>query len=346
MNTEPFVVSQPIAAGGMGIIHLAKARDGDGRLLALKRIHPSLEHEERFQRMLLDEGAIHARVRHPNVVASHGIARMNDRVFLVMDFVEGVSLHRLVNECPGGLPSRVVVAIVAGALRGLHAAHELGIIHRDVSPQNVLVGADGIARISDFGVAKAGGRLQITKKGEIKGKLPYMAPEQLSGAAVDRRADVFAAGIVLWEALTGLPLFHGDDERETLAMVLEGPRAPASDHARGISAALDDVIARALRAQPRDRFATALDMAEALEDAVVPADREEIGCWVKALGAPAIREHSRVRVILEERASPIADAPTLRMRRRGVAPIAVVFIALFGALFVLAATTIAYAATR
>jgi serine/threonine protein kinase len=173
----------------------------------------------------------------------------------------------------GWLPLPIMCAILGGVLRGLHAAHEakneeglpLHIVHRDVSPQNILVGVDGVARILDFGVAKAVGRLQSTHDGRLKGKLAYMAPEQIHGDHLDRRSDVFAAGVVLWEALTGQRLFRDENDAVTITKVLGDPVAPPSRTREGIPAALDDVVIRALDRQPSRRFATAHQMACALE---------------------------------------------------------------------------------
>ncbi len=327
MEVGPFLVSEPIAAGGMARIHLAATRGEDSRVYALKGLHESAEEEPLHRDMLLDEAAIVLRVRHPNVVRTIGVATRDERLFVVMEYVEGISLDRLVRErLPGALPPRVVVAILAGALRGLHAAHEargergepLGVVHRDVSPQNVLVGADGVARIADFGCAKAAGRVQSTRRGEIKGKLLYMAPEQISGARIDRRLDVYAAGIVLWEALTAQPMFDADTPAAMLAATLEGCTIRPSDLAPNIPSALDDVVFRAMRPSPLERFTTAIEMAEALEAAVEPAGAGELACWVRALGAPALRHQARVRFALQMRAASCAPSRvvTARVARR------------------------------
>jgi serine/threonine-protein kinase len=330
MAVGPFLVSEPIAAGGMASIHLAARRGSNARVLALKSIHPAMDRDERIRNMLLDEGAINSYLRHPNVVTTYGVANVDERLFLVMDYVEGVALHRLMRErAPGTLPPRVVVAIVAAALRGLHAAHEavddqgrsLGIVHQDVSPQNILVGADGQTRIIDFGVAKAAGQRAAARRGDVRGKLAYMAPEQLSGGPVDRRADVFAAGIVMWEALTGRTLFHACDELRTLAMLLEGCQVLPSQIAPRVPHALDAVVGRALEVAPAKRFPTALAMAEALEAALSPAEPAEIGCWVGALGADTMRAQSRIRFALERRvATVVPDVATLPCSQRASLP--------------------------
>ncbi|MBS2015301.1 MAG: serine/threonine protein kinase [Deltaproteobacteria bacterium] len=315
-----YVLSQPIAAGGMATVHLATTR-GEGRgLFACKRPHSHLESDVSFTKMLLDEASVSSRVRHPNVVTMYG-AEINERgLVLVMDYVEGVSLATLMSESlPGRLPARVIVDVIAGALRGLHAAHEvtgedgalLGVVHRDVSPQNILVGTDGIARVLDFGVAKASRRLQSTRKGEVKGKLAYMSPEQLMGGRVDRRTDVYAAAIVLWEALTGSPLFHADDEVETLGLLLEGCRTKPSDIDPSLPAALDEVVMRALAPDACDRFPTAAAMADALEASLPGAPDPALAArLVRTLGAATLQEHRRIRLALERHVAETAGPAT------------------------------------
>src|SRR5579864_4264727 len=163
------------------------------------------------------------------------------------------------------MPVRIVASVLAGALRGLHAAHEaksevgdpLEIVHRDVSPQNVLVGTDGIPRVLDFGVAKAAGRVQTTREGQLKGKLAYMAPEQITTGSVTRKTDVYAAAVVLWEMLTGRRLFRADNEAKLLSLVLDSEVQLPSKLVEGLDEGFDRVVARGLDRDPAKRYATA-----------------------------------------------------------------------------------------
>ena len=269
-----------IAAGGMATVHIGRliGPAGFSRTVAIKRLHPQYAKDPEFVSMFLDEARVAARIQHPNVVATVDVVAEAGELFLVMEYVEGESLGRLLrgSRIKGGLPPRIAAAIVVNLLSGLHAAHEarsedgqpLGIVHRDVSPQNVHVGSDGVARVLDFGVAKAVGRAQVTREGQVKGKISYMPPEQIAGAAVDRRLDVYAAAVVLWESLTGDRLFSADNEAAVLSQVLTGEVRRPSTVTPGIPRELDEVVMRGLARNPAHRFPTALDMARALEDAI------------------------------------------------------------------------------
>ncbi len=317
-----YVLHDEIAAGGMASVHLGRLRGSVGfsRTVAIKRLHPQFAKDPEFVAMFLDEARIAARIRHPNVVPTLDVVDADGELFLVMDYVEGESLARLVRACQrGGAPPpvRLVSAIVIGTLHGLHAAHEakgelgeaLGIVHRDVSPQNVLVGLDGVARVLDFGVAKALGRSQVTREGQLKGKLPYMAPEQIRrGGSVSRRTDVYAAAVVLWEALTARRLFQGDDEAQILAAVLDGHVDPPSHFTPGISPQLDALVLRGLAADPMQRFESAREMASALERIVPPATGAEVSSWVERLAGEALAKRSaRVAAIEAGVSSTSAD---------------------------------------
>ena len=209
----------------MATVHLARQLGAAGfaRIVAVKRLHERYARDPEFVAMFLDEARLVGRIRHPNVVQTLDVvaeknADGGSELFIVMEYVHGESLVRLLAAArtkDEPVPLKIASAIMIGALQGLHAAHEakseagqpLNIVHRDISPHNILVGIDGVARVLDFGVAKASERVSSTTKGEVKGKLAYMAPEQLNGGEADRRTDVFAAGIVFWEVLAGQRLF-------------------------------------------------------------------------------------------------------------------------------------------
>jgi serine/threonine protein kinase len=271
-----------LAAGGMATIYLARIGGAGGfqRFVAIKRLHPHLAHEVDFVEMFLDEARLAASIHHPNVVPILEVGESPSGYYLVMEYIEGDTLWNLRNVAtdtrPGGkLPLPVAVRIVHDALLGLHAAHELtdeagqplNVVHRDVSPQNILVGVDGTARLTDFGVARAATRLSSTRSGEVKGKMAYMAPEQVRGQEIDRRADLFAMGVVLWEVLANQHLFLGPSEVATMHRVLNEPVPDLYTLAPGIPKRLAELVARALDRDPARRFATALEMAEAIEEA-------------------------------------------------------------------------------
>ncbi|MCU0689966.1 MAG: protein kinase [Polyangiaceae bacterium] len=295
-----------IASGGMASVHFGRLIGpvGFSRTVAIKRIHPHHVKDPDFVSMLLDEARLVARIRHPNVVPVLDIVALQGEVFLVMEYVLGETFSNLLHA-PGG-DKRLVApdmagTIVAGVLEGLHAAHEavsehgdpLNIVHRDVSPQNILVGADGIPRVLDFGVAKAAGRLQTTRDGQLKGKLPYMAPEQIMGNPVDRRADIFSAGAVLWEALVGRRLFIGGTDAVVVFKVLEEPIESPDDFVDGLPAGLATATMKALERDPTRRYQTARDMAEDIEKSIRILPTRDIGRWVDASASDAIHQRAR-----------------------------------------------------
>jgi serine/threonine-protein kinase len=310
----------PIGAGGMATVHLGRlvGDAGFARLVAIKRLRPHLAHEPEIVAAFADEARLAARVRHPNVVTMLDIVSKEGEVFLVMDYVEGVSLASLVQACANQgehVPPPIAAAIVAQAVHGLHAAHEarsesggmLNLVHRDVSPQNVLVGVDGVARVVDFGVAKAIGRQQTTRDGSIKGKLGYMAPEQLSGRAVTRKADIFAAGVVLWELLTEQRLFRTGDDAVTLTRTLFEPIAAPSKACAKSPKELDAVVMRALERDPARRFASGDEMATALERAMTLAATRTVGEWVRQIAAEELLERARQVEVIERGGDPASE---------------------------------------
>ncbi len=265
-----YALFDAIASGGMASVHLGRLMGpvGFSRTVAIKRLHETFATDPEFVAMFMDEARLAARIRHPNVVPTLDVVALERELLLVMEYVSGESLSLLLKRArtekrPTPIP--VVVDILIDTLSGLHAAHEatnekgepLDIVHRDVSPQNILVGTDGVARLLDFGVAKAVGRMHETRAGQVKGKIRYMAPEQITGKGVTRTADIYAASIVLWEAVTGKRLFTGDTDAEVMFRVLEGKVDPPSRHRPDVPRALDEIILRGLSPKPSDRFATA-----------------------------------------------------------------------------------------
>jgi serine/threonine protein kinase len=289
-----YILFEELASGGMATVHYGRLMGpaGFSRTVAIKRMHPTFAKNPEFLSMFLDEARIAARVRHPNVVATLDVVTRAGEVLLVMDYIQGVSLSQAVRGLRSrgeGISSAIAASIMTQVLFGLHAAHEarsddgmpLGVVHRDVSPQNILIGIDGVARVADFGIAKAVGRLQTTTEGQVKGKTAYMAPEQIRGRHVDRRADVHAAGVVFWEALTGQRLFTGDSGLAIMNEVLEKVVPPVSEVAPNVPKALDPIVARALSRDPESRFATAREMAVAIESATQVASTRETGEWLE-----------------------------------------------------------------
>jgi eukaryotic-like serine/threonine-protein kinase len=292
-----YTLFDAIASGGMGTVYYGRATavSGLARVVAIKRMHGDLARDPVCASMFHDELRLATRVRHPNVVATLDLARQDNEVLLVMEYVQGESLQDLIARTGltgSRIPPAIAVSIVCGVLQGLQAAHDatneagqpLHIVHRDVSPENVLVGRDGIARLLDFGIARSAGRKYVTRVGEIKGKPSYLAPEQIldGGQRVDRRADIYGAAVVLWEALTGIRLFDGDSLTTTLSQVLTGDVAPPSSLAGPLPHGLDDVVLRGLSRDPNARFATALEMARALAAVTGTLLSFEVGEWVLA----------------------------------------------------------------
>jgi eukaryotic-like serine/threonine-protein kinase len=316
-----YVLFDEIAAGGMATVHFGRflGPGGFARTVAIKRLHPQYAKDPEFVSMFLDEARVAARIRHPNVVPTLDIVTEAGEMLLVMEYVNGASLSHLMRDLRSkgeAVPPAIAAGILAGALAGLHAAHEatsehggpLDLVHRDVSPQNLLVGTDGVTRVVDFGIAKAVGRLQTTREGQVKGKVGYMSPEQVRARPIDRRADVYAAGVVLWEALAGARLFTGDAPIAIMNQVLEKVVEPPSRVRAGVPAALDAVVMKAVARKPDARWATAREMVVALENAVrIPSPRE-IGEWVSGVAGEIVSVRAaRVREI-ESYSSELAAA--------------------------------------
>lgn len=312
-----YALHDRIASGGMASVHLGRLLGpvGFARTVAIKRLHPEFASDPEFAAMFLDEARLVARISHPNVVPTLDVVATQGELFIVMEYVRGEALSSLVRASikkTARIPPAMAATILSGVLHGLHAAHEaksergepLRIVHRDVSPQNILVGVDGVARVLDFGVAKAAGRVHTTRDGQLKGKLAYMAPEQVRGA-VTRTTDVYAASVVLWEVLAGRNLFTGSHEGAILANVLQGCSEPPSAYADDIPSSLDAVVMRGLRIDPAERFATAREMARALESAIGLLPPSTVGEWVESLaGATLLRRSEHIAAIESDPSPP------------------------------------------
>lgn len=323
--TQPRVVGrylmyEEISCGGMASVHFGRLSSDAGfsRTVAIKYLHPQYARDGQFISMFLDEARLVSRIRHPNVAAPLDVVVVpeSEEVFLVMEYIHGETLGRLIEESHRirlPLPPNICANILCGALHGLHAAHEavdemgqpLGIVHRDISPQNIMVGSDGVPRVLDFGIAKAVSRSQATEEGQVKGKVAYMAPEQLTNGTVDRRADIFAAGIVLWESLTTRRLFRADHPAAAMANVLHTVVQRPSSINGNVSQAMDRVVLKALQRNPAARFQTARDFAAAIEEEAFVASTRKVSEWVAAAASASLADRAeRVARIESESVDP------------------------------------------
>jgi len=317
-----------LARGGMGIIHLAVAHGPGGfnKLLAVKELKTELAHDENYVVMFLEEARLAARLTHPNIVQTNEVGSEGQRHYMVMEFLDGRSLHRIVRRLSdqGGLPVGAHLRIIAESCLGLHYAHELrefdgqplGIVHRDVSPLNVFVTFDGQTKVIDFGIAKAVDSSLETKTGVLKGRVAYMAPEQAWGAKVDRRADVYSIGVMLWEAAAGRRLWPGMSDVEILTRVLrEGaprlrsvrPDAPAD---------LEAICEKAMLKEVDDRYQSCAELLEDL-DRHLASRKDQM--TMREIGALVSRtfteERRKMSAVIEETLARARSGP-----RSGVMP--------------------------
>jgi len=324
-----------IATGGMASIYVARSIGVAGfeRLFAIKVLHSHLAHEREFIAMFLDEAKLAARIRHSNVLSAIDVCDTVDTgYYLVMDYVEGDHLGALLsaaNQKDTRLPVNEALRIFLDALTGLAAAHELSdetghrlnLVHRDVSPQNILVGTDGVSRLTDFGVAKAESCMSTTRSGEVKGKIAYMAPECAFEGPVDQRSDLFAMGVVLWECVTGRRLFRAENQAATLNMICNEPIAAPSTVDPQL-APLDPVLEKALSRDPNLRFQTAVAFMDAIENVGARvgglASRRSVSNSVKELVKEKLeRDRKLIRnAVVTSGVSPRTDTPSLSMGER------------------------------
>jgi serine/threonine-protein kinase len=307
-----------LASGGMATVYLARKADArDAPLIAVKRPHRHLASDKSFLTMLVDEARLASSIQHDNVVKVRELGFDSGEPFIVMDYVEGASradVRKELSAVGRAIDPRFAVRIALDALAGLQAAHvlhddkgkPLGIVHRDVSPHNVLIGCDGSARLTDFGIAKAADRVQTTRTHEVKGKLAYLAPERIDKRRIcTAQSDVFSMAVVLWECIAGRRLFRGDEAIETLQEVVSGPIPSLRRIGAPIPQALDDTILRGLSRDLDTRYKTAAEFADALQHAsggrpniATPA---EVACLVEALFGERLRvRHANIRDALDD----------------------------------------------
>jgi serine/threonine protein kinase len=324
-----YLIFGEIGAGGSATVHFGRLRGpaGFGRTVALKRLHGHLANDPKHVSQFLAEARLTARIHHPNVVPLLDVIALPDgELLLVMDYVHGETLGGLLGaarrrQLP--VPLSVTSAVITGALLGLHAAHEtasetgmpLGLVHGDVSPHNVIVGADGSARVLDFGIARVAGT--TIDKRRVMGTPAYMAPERFRDAHFDRRSDLFGAAVVLWEMLTLDRLFKGQSDPPSAERAVR-PIDPPSSRNPAVPPALDAVVLKALKARPEDRYPTALAFARALETAVAPATSREVAEWVTEICGLRLRERAAELSRIEAVTAPeLVSSNDLRQDRTG-----------------------------
>ena len=313
-----------IGRGGMGRIDLALASSVPGaeQLVVLKRLREPADQSEEDRADLVREACLSARLAHPNVCATLGLEALDGELVLVLEYLEGASLAALARATMAAeepFPRRILLRIVRDMLTGLAHAHELAdydgtplrIVHRDVSPSNVLLTTDGITKVLDFGIAKAA-RSADTPPGFVKGKLGYMAPEQILGGAVDRRADLYAVGVMLWEGLTQQRFSASDSLQVCLSRRLSSERASVRELVAEVPAELDAVVQRCLAVAPEQRWPTAFALRSALDHYVRIHDEDasshDVARFVARHFGPALEAR---RVVLRDRfaqAAPPANA--------------------------------------
>jgi len=333
--SSPLSVRQPLvrigryalfdqfATGGMATVHLGRL-DGAGgfsRVVAIKRLLPNLVQNEDFTQMLLKEARLAARVRHPNVVPTLDVVASKGDVLLVLEYVHGEALSTLLRrqakDLKEHIPLDVAVSIMQDMLQGLDAVHDamdekgkpLGLVHRDISPPNVIVGADGQARVLDFGIAKALEHLEESNPNRVKGKSGYMSPEQIRGERLTQRSDVFSAGIMLWELLATRRLFMAENEQERMQKILDGGYPKPTEFRSDLPAPADAVAMRALELDPEKRFASPREFAAALDEALPGASPRRVADWVIGLAAETLASRARMVAQVETWADGAGDLP-------------------------------------
>ncbi|APR77873.1 Serine/threonine-protein kinase [Minicystis rosea] len=302
----------PIAQGGMATVWAARQRGSRGfqKTVAIKTMLPTLSEDPQFEQMFLDEAALAAKIHHPHVCEILDLGEQDEILYIVMEWIDGEALsviHKAARKNQAQLPIRLTLRMLAQACGGLHAAHELRdendiplqLVHRDVSPQNILVTYDGIIKLVDFGVAKAMGRAGgETTAGQLKGKVPYMSPEQARGGLVDRRTDIFAMGIVLYKLTTGLHPFMGENDLVTMRNIISRPLLPPRVKNPSFPAEVEQVLIKCLQKDADKRYQTMAELGAAIERAAATlgVGDEDLGTYVRTLmGERGAKRRAAVR---------------------------------------------------
>ena len=319
-TASSYQILAKLATGGMAEIFLARGASVAGveRYVVLKRVLRERASDPHFIRMFLDEARLAAQLQHPNVAQVYDIGKLGDSYFFTMEYVHGETVRSLLQHSHAAkrpIPTGCVLAIAAGAAAGLHHAHErigvdgkpLGIVHRDVSPSNLMISYEGNVKVVDFGVAKASHRATETRSGTVKGKISYLSPEQCRGRPIDRRSDLFSLGIVMWELLTLERLYRRDSDFENMQAIVNEPVVPPSARRPGIRPELDRLVIRLLSKEPEDRYQTADELHEAVDAVAVHSgtsiSASSLGRYTRDLFG--LRPEPWVSLSTEERVSDI-----------------------------------------
>jgi serine/threonine-protein kinase len=303
-----YTLHAKIGTGGMASVYLGwlSGAADFSRMVAIKRLHPQFTFDELFAARFRDEAWLSSRLLHPNIVQVLDVVEQSQELLIVMEYVHGVSVAGLLGDAMSAgrkLPPSIVAGILVPALHGLHAAHEatddeghaIGLVHRDFSPQNIMVSSEGHAKLLDFGIAKAKTHVHVTSAGLLSGKFAYFSPEQALAGVMDRRSDVFAAGIVLWEMLAGARLFGTPDITDAGALhrVLNHPVRPPSAANTDVPSMLDDLVLHALERAPDRRFASARALALEIEASIDVASPSMVAEWLHRRCATRLATLSR-----------------------------------------------------
>jgi hypothetical protein len=330
-----YYLLERINVGGMAEVFKAKTFGVEGfeRLIAVKRILPNIAEDEEFIAMFIDEAKIAVQLQHGNIAQIFDLGKVEDSFFIALEYVHGKDLRSIFDRLRGKgevMPIQQACYVVMQVCEGLDYAHnkrdgqgrELHLVHRDISPQNVLIGYEGEVKLIDFGIAKAAGKASKTQAGILKGKFGYMSPEQVRGLPIDRRSDIFSVGIVLYELLTNERLFVGESDFSTLEKVRNVEIMPPSSYNKKIPQELERIVLRALAKDPEDRYSNAIDLHDDLQSFLYTVgefySRKDLAAWMKKVFASEIEE-DKARIDQYRQLAPPAAAAKELPRRAVVA---------------------------